>query len=146
MESVIRIDCGGVSITFKGSEEFIRQSLPEVISEIGTIIADWPLAQISVEQKSLEDRITISLPELLKRQKTTTNNSRFLTTAAWLQENYEQSLTTGKVTEALGAARQRKIGNASDCLNQNIRKGFCERRADKTFFVTPAGMEEVGIG
>ena len=55
-------------------------------------------------------------------------NAKFLATADWLRRRGESLLSTSKVTKALSENQQKRLGNASECLNQNVGKGFCEKK------------------
>jgi hypothetical protein len=84
----------------------------------------------------------ISLAALIKAKKGDKNgNTRFLATAFWLSGRSEEPLTAKAVATALSVNNQKKLTNPSDCLNQNVRKGFCEKRPDGSFFITPEGLE-----
>jgi len=47
-------------------------------------------------------------------------------------------LTTGDVSKALKDSNQSRLGNPSQCLNDNVSKGYCEKDG-KQFFVTQEG-------
>lgn len=84
---------------------------------------------------------TESLAALLKRVNATTDQTRkFLATAAWLHDRGKERLTTKDVAQALSQNSQAKLGNASQCLNNNVKTGACEKEG-KTFFVTTEGKE-----
>jgi hypothetical protein len=83
-----------------------------------------------------------SLAAFIKAKKGDKNgNTRFLATAFWLSGRSEEPLTAKAVAAALSAHNQKKLVNPPDCLNQNVRKGFCEKRPNGSFFITPEGME-----
>lgn len=83
-----------------------------------------------------------SLASHIKAKKGDKNqNNRFLATAHWLASRSETSLTSKAVAEALSHHNQKRLANPADCLNQNVRKGFCEKRKDGSFFITPEGLE-----
>ncbi|WP_321476621.1 hypothetical protein [uncultured Paludibaculum sp.] len=85
-----------------------------------------------------------SLAAFLKAQKATTNQVRkFLATACWLSLKGENNLTTALVTKSLTDNRQLKLTNPADCLNQNVRKGYCEKQGKKGFFVTEEGTNSL---
>jgi len=67
---------------------------------------------------------------------------RFLATADWIRLRGESELTTSKVSKALLDNHQKRLGNPADCLNQNVRKGHCEKKGDG-FFITPEGFKEL---
>jgi hypothetical protein len=70
---------------------------------------------------------------------------KFLATAVWLHDSRNMDrLTTGDVTKALSANRQGKLTNPSDCLNGNVKRGFCEKDGKKQFFVTDEGRTNLG--
>ena len=146
MKSYIRVEFGGVTVTFKGSENFMERELPKLVTDLANRVAGISDAAPPAASAGGQDQeAAIGLPEFIRRQSEETQVRRFLAAAAWLQANQTQHLTSGSVVKALQEFRQTGVGNASDCLNANITKGFCERRKDKTFFVTPAGLNEVGI-
>lgn len=66
---------------------------------------------------------------------------RFLATAQWLASRDEAPLTTTAVAKALSDHNQKRLSNPADCLNKNVGKGFCEKRKDGSFFITPEGLE-----
>ncbi len=69
---------------------------------------------------------------------------KFLATAEWLHLKGKASLKTSDVTGALESNRQNKLSNAAERLNQNIKKGFCEKTG-KEFYVTDDGRRELGV-
>lgn len=73
----------------------------------------------------------------------TSQNKKFLATAYWLQKNGASELSTKLITQALTDSKQTRLGNASECLNQNVRQGYCQK-AGKGFYVTPEGVSELG--
>jgi hypothetical protein len=84
-----------------------------------------------------------SLASFLRAMKATTNQVRkFLATAHWLDVKGEGNLKTSLVTKALADNRQTKLTNPAHCLNQNVRKGYCEKRG-KEFFVTEEGVNSL---
>lgn len=82
----------------------------------------------------------------LKEKVATTNQVRkFLATAAFLQLNGKNRLNTGDITKALKDATQNKLSNASECLSNNIQKGYCEKDGSNGFFVTSHGFADLDI-
>jgi hypothetical protein len=85
-----------------------------------------------------------SLASFIKSKKGEKNqNTRFLATASWLSGRSQDPLTAKAVAKALADHNQRRLANPADCLNQNVRKGFCEKRKDGSFFVTPEGIDTI---
>jgi hypothetical protein len=84
-----------------------------------------------------------TLASYLQKSKAGKNQvKRFLATAHWLQLKGSKNLKTGDVSKALKDHHQSKLTNASDCLNQNVTKGFCEKDGDG-FYVTPDGLDSL---
>jgi hypothetical protein len=67
---------------------------------------------------------------------------KFLATAYWLTLKGQDSLTTTDVNKAIKDASQNKLNNASECLAQNIKKGFCEREGE-SFKVVQTGIDSL---
>lgn len=83
-----------------------------------------------------------SLASHIKAKKGDKNqNNRFLATAHWLSGRSDGHLTAKAVAESLAHHNQKRLANPADCLNQNVRKGYCEKRKDGSFFITPEGLE-----
>ena len=84
----------------------------------------------------------VSLASYIKAKKAESNqNARFLATAHWLSSRNTAPLTASAVGKALLDNHQRKVNNPADALNQNVRKGLAEKKADGTFYITPEGLE-----
>ena len=69
--------------------------------------------------------------------------NRFLSTADWLRRRGNENLTTAAVTKALRDQKQKRLTNPSDCLNNNVSKGYCEKGGGG-FFITPDGLTKLG--
>ena len=79
---------------------------------------------------------------LRERNATEVNNKKFLAVAVWLEAKGSNRMKTGDVTTALRENNQNRLGNASQCLADNVKQGFCERDGDK-FFVTQEGKDSI---
>src|SRR4051794_15809330 len=83
-----------------------------------------------------------SLASFIKAKRGDKNqNNRFLATAYWLSGRSSEPVTAKAVAKALADHNQKRLANPPDCLNQNVRKGLCEKRPDGSFFITPEGLE-----
>src|SRR6267378_2515332 len=86
-----------------------------------------------------------ALGSFLGSKNATTNQVRkFLTTAGWLHLKGKNKMGTADITKALKDNHQSRLGNPADCLNQNVKKGFCEKDGTE-FFITEEGFTELGI-
>ncbi|MCY3880384.1 MAG: hypothetical protein OXF74_14555 [Rhodobacteraceae bacterium] len=145
MNSYIRFKFGDFSVEFEGSEDFIAQSLPKLVSDMAARVSELP-ADIPGAGQQTRDPRALNLADLIKSQGKLTQVRRFLTAAAWLQATDAGEISTGHVVRALKDNLQPRLTNPSDCLNANVRAGCCERSGGNRFFVTAKGMESVGLG
>ncbi|MBS0154490.1 MAG: hypothetical protein JSS38_07840 [Nitrospira sp.] len=67
---------------------------------------------------------------------------KFLATAVWLEAKGKNRMQTGDVSKALREASQPRLSNAAQCLNQNAKKGYCEKDGGQ-FFVTDDGKHSL---
>lgn len=82
---------------------------------------------------------------LTEKQATSNQNRRFLATADWMRQKGATELSSGAVAKALQSNHQKRLGNPSECLNQNAAKGFVEKDTKKkTFFITAEGLDSLG--
>ncbi|RKY83799.1 hypothetical protein DRQ11_12510, partial [candidate division KSB1 bacterium] len=80
-----------------------------------------------------------TLPVFLNEKDATKNQlNKFLATAIWLHAKGKNRLKTSDITAALKDAQQTRLGNPSDCLNKNVKKGYIEKDGTE-FFVTQEG-------
>ena len=79
---------------------------------------------------------------LKEKGATTKQVLKFLATAVWIESKGKQRLSTGDITKALKDSNQSKLGNPAECLNQNVKKGFCEKDGSE-FFVTTEGKDSL---
>lgn len=143
------IKIGNITFQGEGDQQWLGEQLTKVIEaaaatgQVQTVSeAATPPGEIATP--AAINNTNISLAAYLK-QKGGDNKQvlRFLATAAWLFRRGERSLTTGTVAKALTDNHQKKLANASDCLNQNVSKGYCEKTKEG-FFITPEGWESLG--
>ena len=144
MTTKISIKVGGIEVDYEGSEAFLNQKLYKLISELSTLAK-----QVSVPRDSsgssgnTTSGTSTSLVSFLREKKVDSQPQRFLATAQWLHERESERIKTGDVTQALQDHKQKKLGNASDCLRQNLSKGYCEK-VGKEFYVTDEGRNSLG--
>ena len=143
MTTKIRIKVGGVEVDYEGAEAYLNQKLPKLIGELSALAKQAPTERAGRDSSVNTDSGTLStLASFLKEHKAVSQNARFLATAQWLHQKGSERLQTGDVTKALRESNQKKISNASESLNQNVAKGFCEKEG-KQFFVTPEGLDSL---
>jgi hypothetical protein len=138
MTAKIRIKVGDIEIDFEGAESFLDKKLPELISR---------LSQMSETRNGDPEKDKVRRPAgdpgtlaaFLRASKAgSTKTKRFLATAAWLHRKGSARIRTNDVTKALKDNSQSSVGNASQCLNDNVGRGHCEKDG-KQFYVTDEG-------
>lgn len=142
----VKLAIGNMSFSGEGSEEWLDQHISKLIDtfsqpQLNSSVDSAPsIAEPNREKTSA----TESLASYLRSKGgDTVQNDRFLATAGWLSRRGQKDLTTRAVTTALRENQQKRLGNAADCLNQNVGKGFCEK-ASGGFFITPEGWAHLG--
>jgi hypothetical protein len=145
-ESKVEFGVGSILFRGEGSESWLSAELDKAIQRIPDLmrIAPSPAISNGGAGTGLPQKPAGTLAAFLKMKNATSNqNRKFLSAAVWLHDRDKKDrLTTGDVTKALSDNQQSRLGNASDCLNQNVGKGFCEKDG-KGFYVTEEGRAEV---
>jgi hypothetical protein len=146
-ESKVELGFGSVFFRGEGSEAWLSAEIEKAMlrfPELAKISPAIPTTHGGPEV-GLVQRAGGTLAAFLKMKNATSNqNRKFLSTAMWLHDRDKKDrLTTADVTKALSDNQQSRLGNASDCLNQNVGKGFCEKDG-KGFYVTEEGRAEIG--
>lgn len=153
-DSKIQIKVGNVEFSGEGNQEWLTSQLDKILERAFELIVIEPKTHngISVSNDEVKDKIagngsrSSSLVSFLKENNATVQQvKKYLATAAFLQINGKHRLNTSDVVEALKNANQSRLGNPSDCLNQNVKKGHCEKDGGKDFFVTVDGFRELGL-
>ena len=143
----IQVSIGAITFSGEGTEEWLEKQLDKLLASAPTLAAIHPPPDGVENSGSGNDSPDSSigpLPTYLQKCGNTTNQvRRFLATAEWLHKKGKNRVKTGDVVKALSDANQKRLGNASECLNKNVAKGHCEKDGDG-FFVTPEGRSSLG--
>lgn len=139
----IRARVGDVEIEYEGPESFLDKKLPDLISRLSKL-AEAPATPKPKQQKSAASGEVGSLASFLQQHAAGTNQvKKFLATALWIEAKRGTSkLKTADVAQALRDSHQSRLGNPSDCLNHNVKKGHCEKDG-ADFFVTEEGRKSL---
>ena len=147
MASKIRVRVGDVEVEYEGPEAFLENKLPGLLAQLSDVAHGAP-AKARGDKGTKKDRATTSnkrgtLASFLKTSgATTVQNKKFLATVEWLHLGGQTRVRTGDVTKALRDAHQSKLGNASQCLSNNVSQGFCEKHGNE-FYVTDEGRDSL---
>lgn len=143
---------GTIEFSGEGEKEWVTEQLdkilekaPKLLNLVPQQIADSKINSSKLNPPDTKNSTTRKpLATFLKENNATTNqNDKFLATAIWLQDKENKArLDTKEVTKALSDSKQSRLGNASECLNQNVAKGFCEKDGNG-FYVTEEGRNEI---
>ncbi len=149
-ESKIELKIGAIEFSATGDDAWVAAQLDKLLSSAKSLV---DLSPPPAQEKGIHgnhqpmgqdpDIAQKPLASFLKdKNATTAQVTKFLATAVWLEAKGKSRLTTADVTSALKDANQSRLGNPADCLNQNVKKGFCEKDG-KQFYVTQEGKESL---
>lgn len=152
----IEIKVGIVEFTGEGEQDWLSKQLDKVLEKVPELLKielATPVAELETITTETSSTNTNSSPEngpvptnivTFLREKNATSNqvNKFLVTAVYLQLNGKTRITTSEVAQNLKSSNQSKLANASDALNKNVGKGYCEKDGSQ-FFVTQEGLDYV---
>lgn len=148
-EAKIQIKVGAIEFSGEGDEKWVATQLDKILAKATDLIQLAPTKASDVGSGSKGDEsganlgTEVPLGAFLKIMKVGSNQvRRFLATAIWLSGRGNKTLTTRDITNALSENHQSKLTNPSNCLNQNVTKGYCEKQG-RQFFVTSDGLESM---
>jgi NADH pyrophosphatase NudC (nudix superfamily) len=142
----IELKLGSFTFSGEGDENWLTKQLDKILEKLNQLqkVAIIPSNSTNGgldNSDSTLDLKNTTLASFLKSRNATSNqNKKFLATSIWLQSRGKNRISTMDVTKALKDNKQSKLGNASDCLSQNVAKGFCEKDG-KEFYVTDEGLK-----
>lgn len=153
----IEIKIGEICFSGEGEASWLSEQLDKIMDRAEHLISITPPPSISSQEspdgKSQQAADLSSHKEiasqplafwLKSKNAESVQNTKFLATAVWVEAKGQSRLQTKDVTSALSNANQRRLNNASEALNQNVKKGFCEKEG-KQFYVTEEGKRSLGI-
>jgi|HubBroStandDraft_1064217.scaffolds.fasta_scaffold00085_14 hypothetical protein len=152
-DAKIDIKVGAISFAAEGSEKWLSGELDKVLAKAPELAAITPAEPQDndrgggdgAQTKHAKKGKLGTLAHFLKEKSATSNQvKKFLATAVYLLDTTgKDRLTTGDVKAALKNANQTKLNNPSECLNQNVGKGYAEKDGG-SFFVTDPGRTSLG--
>lgn len=140
----IKVSSGGFCLEYEGSEKFAETRLAPLAESIADLARAANANQGADTVSPSTSPLAETLAEYLKAPGSEPQHRIFLKTAAWLQLEGQNKLSTGNIIEALRVNKQNRLANASDSLATNVSQGFCEKTGSRTFRVTHAGFRELG--
>jgi len=156
-EAKIEITIGQITFSGEGEPSWLSEQLDKILDRAESLLSLAPIQipplALGVESGDHEAADLSSHSEIaskplalwLKEKGADTNQVlKFLATAIWSEAKGQNRLQTKDVTSALSNANQKRLANAADCLNRNVKQGFCEKEG-KQFYVTEEGKRRLGI-
>lgn len=147
-QSKIEIKIGGLTFTGEADAAWLEKQLDKLLEFAKSANVGQNAESADAETEAKPDKRTSkhgSLSGFLKSQNATSTQVRkFLATAVWLARGRDKLLTTKQVTEAISKNQQGKLANPSQCLNNNVKRGYCVKH-EKQFYVTEEGLKEIGV-
>jgi len=149
-ESKIEIKIGQISFSGEGEQDWVAKQLDKILGQAEKLIHLAPEPSQSAgavaNHKLMANASSIAsktLPAFLQEKNAARSQvQKFLATAVWLHAKGQNRLQNSDVSKALKDANQTRLGNPADCLNQNVKKGYCEKDG-KQFFVTTEGKDSL---
>jgi hypothetical protein len=156
-EAKVEFTIGSVKFSSEGDKEWVAEQLDKILKQAPELLkvvptnqteekpkkTNQPKTQTTTESTKTSTSSNKTLPSFLDEKNSKTNQlKKFLATAIWHHDKGKTRITTRDVTSALKKSNQSRLSNASDCLNKNVAKGFCEKDGSE-FFVTDEGRDSV---
>jgi hypothetical protein len=150
-DAKIEIKVGEVSFVGEGTETWLAAQLEKVIKHLPDLVkvAPSPPPPPGDQHSGARHPATQkpgargTLAEFMSAHGKGSQPRKFLATAVWLDPDENKRLTTRDVSDALKNARQSKLTNPAQSLNDNVRQGLCEKDG-KQFYVTDKGRADIG--
>ena len=154
-EAKIEIKIGEITFSGEGEPSWLSEQLDKILDRAEELVSLAPEApatatasspsHVAADLSGHNEIASQPLAVWLKSKNAdSVQNTKFLATAVWCEAKGQKRLQTKDIGSALSNASQRKLNNTSECLNQNIKKGFCEKDG-KQFYVTEEGKRSLGI-
>lgn len=154
--SKLEIQIGEIKFSVEGDEKWLSEELEKIITKVPELLRISPPPQVKPAKVSTPktepaktstatntSNTASTLAGFLKEKSATTSQAKkFLATAVYLHKNGMDRISTRDVSKALKDARHTKLTNPSDCLNQQVKKGYCEKDG-ASFYVTPEGESSI---
>jgi hypothetical protein len=153
-DSKIEIKVGSISFSGEGSGDWLSKQLDKVLAKIPELVAVAP-PETPVNGSTSggtpqatggaqRGRASGTLATFLKTKNVNdSQNRKFLATAVWLHDaEHKDRLRTKEVTQALSTHKQGSLTNASNCLAENAKRGYCVREG-KLFYVADEGRDSL---
>jgi hypothetical protein len=147
-EAKISFQLGQLSFSGEGSEDWVAKQLQfilEKLPDLSSAAQPHLASEAPATAKASDDasKVATLASHIKAKGGESIQTKRFLATADWLRRKGEQNLKTAMVSQALKENHQKRLSNASECLNQNVSQGFCEKSGG-AFYITPEGLKSLG--
>lgn len=150
-EASVEIRIGEITFSGQGESAWLAEQLDKILdraADLLTVAPQQPTNGAATKEERHQPMATDeaiakkTLPGFLKEKNAKSQVDKFLVTAVWLEAKGQNRMTTADVSKALKDSNQSRLSNPSDCLNQNVGKGYCEKDG-RQFFVTQDGKDSL---
>jgi hypothetical protein len=150
-EAKIEIKIGRIQFSGEGGQDWVARQLDKILSQAEKLMQiaapdeedDRPEVELKGKGKKDSSVAQKTLAAFLGEKSAKKNQvKKFLATAVWLHAKGSEKLRTMDVTSALSQSSQQSLGNPSMCLNNNVKKGYCQKIGNE-FYVTQEGKESL---
>ena len=139
----MELTLGGFHFAGEGEAAWLEKQVDKFLAHANTLDSGHS-SEHNDQTNNKTHKTKETLSAYLKSSNVATNQvKKFLATACWLTSTGNKRPATGDITKALSDNHQGKLGNPADCLNQNVKKGFCVKEG-KQFYVTEEGFASLG--
>lgn len=142
----VQFKINNIEFSGEGEDSWVATQLDKIIQNAPHLLKNSALPNEDSNDSGRKDDNQESdfgslVSYLKSNSKVGTNQAkRFLATAFWLSKGRKEQVSTSDVTKALRENHQTKLSNASECLNSNVRQGYCVKEGNK-FYITSEGIE-----
>jgi hypothetical protein len=150
-DAKIEIKIGELHFSAEAEQQWVAAQLDKIIAKADVLgkLAEKHAAQPAGTENKLivEPAKAGNIPALgafLSSKNATSQPKRFLATAGWLYLKGKKQTSTREVVLALKENQQNRLSNPSQCLNDNVKQGCCEK-SGSGFFVTVEGFKQLAI-
>jgi hypothetical protein len=147
-DAKIEIKIGELHFSAEAEQQWVASQLDKIIAKadvLGKLAEKHGASSSDAKKETPRNENVPALGAFLTSKNATTNQTRkFLATAGWLYLKGKKTTTTKEVSGALKENSQNRLSNPSQCLNENVKQGLCEK-SDMGFFVTVEGLKELSI-
>jgi len=144
----IKLSVGSTELEVEGPESFVKPYADKVGAALEAILAQAPAAAVAEAPgvgapATADTEVPASFGECYGRvARDALQRDKILAAAYWVQSNSAHGAFATQEASELLREQGVKLGNASDCVKQNVREGRTFKHGKGTYRLTETGAEE----